>query len=208
MTSPGKFISLEGIEGAGKSTHVLALANMLESRGISCICTRETGGTAVGERILQVLLDESLRPMQIEAELLLHFAARADHVATLIRPALAQGTWVISDRFVDSSFAYQGAGMELGEARIEVLAQWTLGDFAPDRVIILDVDEQTGFERIQDRGHLDWYEKLPIAFFSRARQCYLDRAAARPQQYRVIDATREASEVRQEVQAVALELIK
>ncbi len=208
MSALGKFITLEGIEGAGKSTHVSALADMLESHGISCICTRETGGTAVGEKILQTLLDESLRPMHIDAELLLHFAARAEHVSELIRPTLEQGTWVISDRFVDSSFAYQGAGMELGEARIEALVQWTLGDFTPDRVIVLDVDEQTGFDRVQDRGHLDWYEKLPAAFFSRARQCYLDRAAAQPQHYRVIDATRSVAVVRQDVQDAVLELLK
>jgi len=149
MTQLGKFITLEGIEGAGKSTHVAALADTLESKGISCVCTREIGGTELGERILQLMLDEALRPLHIESELLMIFAARAEHVSELIRPALESGTWVISDRFVDSSFAYQGAGAGFGEERIEALAQWALGGFSPDRVIVLD-----------QRGHgdSDWAE--------------------------------------------------
>ena len=137
------FVSLEGIEGVGKSTHLPALVDMLESRKVSCVVTREPGGTALGERIREILLSKDEAPASVQAELLLLFAARAEHVDTLIKPALEAGSWVLTDRFLDASFAYQGAGQELGVDRVEELAKWLLPDLRPDLVIVLDTSVAT-----------------------------------------------------------------
>lgn len=202
MTAPrSKFISVDGIEGAGKSTHLPALADLLESSGRPCVLTREPGGTPLGERVRELLLSDTLAPASLEAELLLMFAARAEHVETVIRPALAQGSWVLTDRFLDASFAYQGAGWELGIERVATLADWLLPDLRPDLVIVLDVPVEEALERIQRRSRQDRYEKQDAAFFQRVRQYYLDRAAAMPECYRVIDAQRPVAEVRADVLA-------
>lgn len=200
MPKRGMFISLEGIEGAGKSTHMPALVDLLESHKISCLSTREPGGTEFGERIREILLSKTQAPSSVEAELLLLFAARAEHVHTRIKPALEAGSWVLTDRFLDASFAYQGAGQGLGIDRVEELAKWLLPDLRPDLVLVLDTSVATALERIQRRGQKkDRYEENDMEFFTRARQYYLDQAAAQPDRYRVVDAERPVDEVHGEL---------
>lgn len=200
MPQKGLFISLEGIEGAGKSTHMPALLDVLESRKIPCLSTREPGGTEFGERIREILLSKTQAPSSVDAELLLLFAARAEHIHTRIKPALEAGSWVLTDRFLDASFAYQGAGQGLGVDRVEKLAQWLLPDLRPDLVIVLDTSPATALERIQKRGQKkDRYEENDMEFFARARQYYLDQAASQPDRYRVVDAERPVDEVHAEL---------
>ena len=194
------FVSLEGIEGVGKSTHLPALVDMLESRKVSCVVTREPGGTALGERIREILLSKDEAPASVQAELLLLFAARAEHVDTLIKPALEAGSWVLTDRFLDASFAYQGAGQEFGVDRVEELAKWLLPDLRPDLVIVLDTSVATALDRVQRRGQKkDRYEENDMAFFTRARQYYLDQAASQPERYRVVDSERPVDEVHRDL---------
>lgn len=200
MPEKGLFISLEGIEGAGKSTHLPALVDLLESHKISCLSTREPGGTEFGERVREILLSKDQAPSSVEAELLLIFAARAEHVHTRIKPALEAGSWVMTDRFLDASFAYQGAGQGLGVERVEELAQWLLPDLRPDLVLVLDTSPATALERVQRRGKKkDRYEENDLEFFERVRQHYLDQAALQPDRYRVIDAERPVDEVHEEL---------
>jgi len=202
------FISLEGIEGAGKSTHMPALVDLLKSHKISCLPTREPGGTEFGERIREILLSKTQAPSSVEAELLLLFAARAEHVHTRIKPALEAGSWVLTDRFLDASFAYQGAGQGLGVDRVGELAQWLLPDLRPDLVLVLDTSVATALERVQKRGQKkDRYEENDVEFFARARQYYLDQAASAPDRYRVIDAERPVDEVHQELLEILRGLI-
>ena len=209
MSKRGVFISLEGIEGAGKSTHLPALVDLLESHKISCLATREPGGTEFGERIREILLSKAQAPSSVEAELLLLFAARAEHVHTRIEPALKSGSWVLTDRFLDASFAYQGAGQGLGVDRVGALAQWLLPDLRPDLVLVLDTSATTALERVQKRGQKkDRYEENDVEFFTRARQYYLDQAAAQPGRYRVVDAERPVDEVHEELLEVVREMIQ
>ncbi len=201
-------VSLEGIDGAGKSTHLPALVDLLESRGIPCLPTREPGGTRLGERVREILLSKDYAPSSVEAELLLLFAARAEHVHARVRPALDKGSWVLTDRFLDASFAYQGAGQGLGVERVGELAQWLLPDLRPDLVLVLDVDVSTALERVQKRERRrDRYEENDAEFLSRARRCYLDRAAAHPDRYRVVDANRPVNDVREELLSIVREMI-
>ena len=200
MPKRGTFISLEGIEGVGKSTHMPALVDLLESHGISCLSTREPGGTELGERVREILLSRAQAPSSVEAELLLLFAARAEHVHARIRPALEAGSWVLTDRFLDASFAYQGAGQGLGVDRVGELAQWLLPDLRPDLVLVLDTSVATALGRIQKRGQKkDRYEENDVEFFARARQYYLDQASSEPDRYRVVDAERPVDEVHREL---------
>ena len=208
MAKRGMFISLEGIEGAGKSTHMPALADLLESHKISCLSTREPGGTEFGERIREMLLSKTQAPSSVEAELLLLFAARAEHIRTRIKPALEAGSWVLTDRFVDASFAYQGAGQGLGVDRVEELAQWLLPDLRPDLVLVLDISVATALERLRKRGQKkDRYEENNMEFFTRARQYYLDQATAQPDRYRVIDAERPVDKIHEELLQILRGLI-
>lgn len=200
MAHRARFISLEGIEGAGKSTHLPALADLLGSRRISCVATREPGGTDVGERIRDLLLSEEHAPASIQTELLLLFAARAEHVDTVIKPALDAGSWVLTDRFLDTSFAYQGAGQGVPVERVEALAQWLVPDLRPDLVIVLDIREETALERMQRRHRgRDRYERSDMDFFARARRYYLDQAAREPERYRVVNAERPVDAVHEEL---------
>ena len=208
MSNRGMFISLEGIEGAGKSTHMPALVDLLESHKIPCLATREPGGTEFGERIREILLSKTQAPSSVEAELLLLFAARAEHVRMRIQPALEAGSWVLTDRFLDASFAYQGAGQGLGVDRVGELAQWLLPDLRPDLVLVLDTSAATALERVQKRGQKkDRYEENDAEFFARARQYYLDQAAAQPDRYRVVDAERPVDEVHEELLEIMREMI-
>ncbi|ADC71762.1 thymidylate kinase [Thioalkalivibrio sp. K90mix] len=186
-SSDARFVVLEGIEGSGKSTQLATVVESLRATGIEPECTREPGGTALGERLRGLLLDPDLPGMCPEAELLLMFAARAQHLASVIRPALAAGRWVVSDRFTDASFAYQGAGRGLGAERVARLEDWVQGDLRPDLVLLLDIDPATGLERAVQRGRRDRIEREALEFFARVREAYLERARAYPEHYRVID---------------------
>lgn len=191
--SGGRFITLEGIEGAGKTTQLAALRAHLEAAGRTVCVTREPGGTALGERLRALLLDPALA-ITAQAELCLMFAARAEHVASVVRPALAAGTWVLCDRYVDASYAYQGAGRGLGAAVVAAL-ETALALPVPDRTLLLDLPPEQGRARAAGRTVADRFEREADAFFARARAAYLDRARAQPGRFRVVDASRPQAEV-------------
>ena len=198
----GRFITIEGSEGAGKSTAQTFLADKLAARGISVLRTREPGGTPLAEAIRRNLLSlDEEAPVEM-AELLLVFAARAQHLAKVIEPALQQGQWVLCDRFTDATYAYQGAGRGLSAALIGKLEALVQGDRRPDTVILLDMPPQIGLARAKARGALDRFEQEGQVFFERVRQGYLERAAAFPDRYVVIDATEELSEVQASLEAM------
>jgi dTMP kinase len=198
----GRFITIEGGEGAGKSTALTFLAHKLTAQGISVLQTREPGGTPLAEAIRRNLLSvDEEAPVEM-AELLLVFAARAQHLAKVIEPALEQGQWVLCDRFTDATYAYQGAGRALSAELIGKLETLVQGDRHPDTVILLDMPPQIGLARARARGALDRFEQEEKAFFERVRQGYLERAAAFPDRYVVVDATQELSEVQRSLEAV------
>ena len=202
--SRGRFITLEGIDGAGKSTHARFLAEELTRRGLPVVATREPGGTATGEAIREWLLH---RPMTHESEALLMFAARREHLVQVIEPALARGDIVLCDRFSDATYAYQGAGHGVSLALLDTLVQFVHGDCNPDLTLLFDVPSEVSRERLarmQARGKsLDRFERESRAFFERVRDGYLARAAAEPRRFRVIDSTRPVDEVRAEIRAIA-----
>lgn len=199
----GKFITFEGVDGAGKSTHITAFADALRQQGKTVITTREPGGTALGEQLRSLLLRE---PMHLETEALLMFAARREHLAKVIMPALTRGDWVISDRFTDASFAYQGGGRGLSLDKLSQLEQWVHGDLQPDLTLLFDVPLEVARERLQSSRDLDKFEQEQEDFFVRVRQVYLQRAAQFPQRIRVIDSTKPISDISQEVQRIAVDL--
>ena len=198
----GRFITIEGGEGAGKSTAQTFLADKLAAQGISVLQTREPGGTPLAEAIRRNLLSvDEEAPVEM-AELLLVFAARAQHLAKVIEPALDKGQWVLCDRFTDATYAYQGAGRGLSAELIGKLEGLVQGDRRPDTVILLDMPPQIGLARARARGALDRFEQEEQAFFERVRQGYLERAAAFPDRYAVVDAAQELSEVQRSLEAV------
>ena len=203
----GKFITVEGIEGVGKSTNIDVLKNAIESRGLKVLTSREPGGTPMAEKIRDILFEHGDEPMPGNAEMLLMFASRALHVDNLIRPALADGTWVICDRFTDSSRAYQGAGRGIGQDNINTLAEWVHPDLQPDLTILLDAPVETGMGRAEERGEPDRIEMERHDFFSRARDCFLSLAEAEPERFVVIDATADIDTVRQAVAAEVNQLL-
>lgn len=182
----GRLISVEGGEGAGKSSVMVALRDALSARGIDVVGTREPGGTDAGEAIRTLLLDPA-RTLCAESELLLMFASRAQLVREVIRPALARGAWVIADRFSDASYAYQGGGRGIDAGRIAELERWAAA-IRPDLTFLLDVDVAQGHARIAGRGEPDRIERERAEFFQRVRETYLARALAEPRRFRVIDA--------------------
>lgn len=184
----GLFITLEGIEGVGKSTQLDRAADCLRRRGREVVITREPGGTEVGERIRSVLLDNRHHGMAADTELLLMFAARAEHIAHLIRPTLARGADVVCDRFTDATYAYQGGGRGLDADRIAGLENFVQGGLRPDLTLLLDMEVVPALARSSKRGAADRFENETVAFFERVRQVYLDRAQAEPGRFRVIDA--------------------
>ena len=189
----GRFISLEGIEGAGKSTVAQALSAELERRGEPVVLTREPGGTPLAEELRTLLLRRSGEPISAIAESLLMFAARAAHVDQVIRPAMLKGQWVICDRFTDASYAYQGAGRGVRETLLDELATAVHGDLWPTRTLLLDLPVATGLARARlRRGEPDRFEAETVEFFERARAAYLRRAALESGRVRLIDATPEA----------------
>jgi dTMP kinase len=194
--STGRFITLEGIEGAGKSTVALALRAELEGRGLEVLLTREPGGTPLAESLRELLLRKGGEALNPVAETLLMFAARAVHLDNAIRPALAAGRWVICDRYTDASYAYQGGGRAVSTALIDQLAIDVHADLWPDRTLLLDLPVNTGLERARSRpGAPDRFESEQRAFFERVRATYLQRAANEPQRVRVIDGQRSPAEV-------------
>jgi dTMP kinase len=194
--SAGRFITLEGIEGAGKSTIARALHAELERRGLPALLTREPGGTPVAEALRAVLLDRRRELISPAAETLLMFAARAVHLDNVIRPALAAGRWVICDRFTDASFAYQGAGRGVSEGLLDALAAAVHAELWPVRTLLLDLPVEAGLARARARaGSPDRFESEPAEFFERVRAGYLQRAARAPERVRVIDATLPAAQV-------------
>ena len=202
----GKFITLEGGEGAGKSVQTALLASNLRRAGVDAITTREPGGTPGAEKIRQLLVEGDTARWDAMTEALLHFAARREHVTKLIRPALARGQWVISDRFADSTMAYQGYGHGLGREVIEHLYRLVVGAFAPDLTFILDVPPALGLERVQDRRTVeDRYERMDGAFHHRLREGYLDIARREPERCVVIEPHRTEEEVQARILAVLRE---
>lgn len=198
----GKFITFEGIDGAGKSTHVEWVAERLRARlagSAAVVTTREPGGTPLGEDLRQLLLH---RKMHLETEALLMFAARREHIAEVIEPALARGDWVVSDRFTDATFAYQGGGRGLPRARLEVLEAWVQDGLQPDLTLLFDVPLETASARLADAREPDKFEAESRAFFDRTRQEYLRRAAESPQRFRVIDATRTIAGIQVELETI------
>ena len=183
----GRFISFEGIDGAGKSTQHAWMVQHLRSLGRTVVATREPGGTPLGEKLRALLLAE---PMHLETEALLMFAARREHIAQVIQPALTRGEWVVCDRFVDASFAYQGGGRGLDWKKLEDLAQWVLGDLQPDLTLIFDAPVEIAQQRLHAAtANPDRFEQEQAAFFERVRSAYLRIAAENPGRVRVIDAT-------------------
>lgn len=199
MKARGQFITFEGTEGVGKSTQLTNAASTLDQMGVDYIVTREPGGTPMAEAIRELLLAPRDEPVNEITELLLMFAARAQHLHTRILPALEQGQWVLCDRFTDATFAYQGGGRGVPEERIALLETLVQGDIRPDHVIVLDAPVDTGMARARKRGELDRFEQEDLDFFQRIRDAYLARATAQPSKYHVIDAARSLSEVSDQV---------
>ena len=196
----GRFITIEGVEGTGKSTNLALMKTLIKERGYEVLVTREPGGTSIGERVRAILLDMEEKEMTAMTELLLIFAARCQHVEKVIEPALASGIWVISDRFTDSSYAYQGGGRQLGEHSVAELEGYVLGDFSPDLTIILDLDVSTGLDRALAGIEADRFETEQRDFFERVRQVFLDRASG--DNYRVIDTSQTIDQVHAEIRQV------
>ena len=194
-----RFITLDGIDGSGKSTHLAAMRDWFAARGLPVLITREPGGTPLGEELRRLLLDPAAQ-VGLRTETLLMFAARQQHLDDVILPALEQGVHVVSDRFTDATFAYQGGGRGLPEADIAALEHWVQRGLRPDLTLILDVPAEVSFARVAKARDKDRFEQEQAAFFLRVRQAYLDRAAADPQRYRVIDSNRDKTEVRAAVE--------
>lgn len=204
----GLFITLEGPEGAGKSTNREYLAERLRERGIEVLLSREPGGTPLAERIRELLLTPSDEAMSSDTELLLVFAARAQHLAEVIRPALARGAVVLCDRFTDATYAYQGGGRGLSEARIAELERFVQGALRPDITLVFDLPVEVGLARAAARGRLDRFEQEGQGFFEAVRQTYLQRANAAPERYRVLDAAQTLEQVQREIDTLLPEILE
>ncbi|HEX8602886.1 MAG TPA: dTMP kinase [Pseudoduganella sp.] len=194
--SRGRFITFEGIDGAGKSTHLRHVGELIRARGVELVSSREPGGTPLGEKLRDLVLHEA---MHLETEALLVFASRREHIAQVIEPALARGAWVVSDRFTDASFAYQGGGRGLDLAKLDTLANWVHPGLWPDLTILFDVPLEVARARLDATRELDKFEQEKADFFSATRNEYLRRAANEPQRFRVIDAT-------QSIEAIGVQL--
>jgi dTMP kinase len=199
MMTQGKFITLEGVDGAGKSTHIPTIAELLRARGKEVLLTREPGGTPLGEKLRELLLHEA---MHSETESLLMFAARREHLEQVIRPALANGVYVLSDRFTDASFAYQCGGRGVDTAKVAALEQWVQGDFQPDLTLLFDLPVAVSTQRLANARNPDRFEREKGDFFERIRAAYLARAAQFPQRFRVIDSGKPIPEIQAELQEI------
>ncbi|MBS1187261.1 MAG: dTMP kinase [Burkholderiaceae bacterium] len=197
--SSGKFITFEGIDGAGKSTHIAFVAELLKQRGLNVIVTREPGGTPLGEKLRELLLHEA---MHLETEALLMFAARREHLAQVIEPALARGDWVISDRFTDATYAYQGGGRKLDLVKLRTLEQWVHPDRQPDLTLLFDVPPDVARARLDAARSPDKFEREQAEFFAATREGYLRRAAEFPARFRIIDSGQTIAAIRQELATI------
>jgi len=200
----GKFITFEGIDGAGKSTHIGFVAELLRARGLTVVTTREPGGTALGESLREILLHQK---MHLETEALLMFAGRREHLAQVIEPALARGDWVISDRFTDATFAYQGGGRQLSLAKLDALEQWVHPDRQPDLTLLFDVPLEVARARLDAERSLDKFEQEKADFFGATRAEYLRRAAQFAQRFRVLDSTRSIAEIQQDISQLLKQIL-
>jgi dTMP kinase len=199
----GKFITIEGIEGVGKSTNIDYLAGIIEANGYTVMKTREPGGTPIAERIRNILKEHGDEPLPDVAELLLMFAARSISVNNAIQPALSNGTWVISDRFTDSTRAYQGGGRGFPRESIEWLAEFVHGDLQPDLTILLDAPVEIAMQRADRRGDPDRFEVERAEFFDRVRQTYLQLAEMEPERFAVVDCSRDLESVQAAISAIS-----
>lgn len=195
----GKFITLEGVDGAGKSTHIPFIADLLSAQGHQVVLTREPGGTELGEKLRELLLHQA---MHVETETLLMFAARSEHLHQVIKPALTRGDWVLSDRFTDASFAYQHGGRGVDADKIKALEHWVQADFQPDLTLLFDVPVEISCRRLAGARDPDRFEQESAPFFERIRAAYLHRAAVFPQRFRVINANRTLGEIQQELERI------
>lgn len=194
-----KFITLEGMDGAGKSTHIPTIIEALKARGLEVVSTREPGGTALGERLRELLLHET---MHTETETLLMFAARREHIANVIAPALARGAYVLSDRFTDATYAYQCGAKGVLASKVKLLEQWVQEDLQPDLTLLFDVPVEVSIERLSSARAPDKFERESAEFFTRIRYAYLQRARENPTRFRVIDASRPLEEVTKTVEDI------
>jgi len=198
----GKFITFEGIDGAGKSTHIAGVAELVRSHGLSVVSTREPGGTPLGEKLRELLLHEA---MHLETEALLMFAARREHLVQVIEPALARGEWVVCDRFSDATYAYQGGGRGLDKRKFAELEQWVHGHLQPDLTFLFDLAPAVAGERIAAQGReLDRFEQEQADFHDRVRQAYLERAASAPERIHVINAGQTLVDIKKQVEETVI----
>lgn len=207
MIHLGKFITIEGGEGVGKSSNIAFIAEWLRQQGKTVHVTREPGGTPLAERIRQILLDKTEATMCIDTELLLMFAARAQHLAEVIRPALQAGNWIVCDRFTDATYAYQGGGRGIANDRIAQLETWVQGSLRPDLTFLLDLPVSQGLQRANNRSTPDRFELEQAEFFERVRTCYRDRARQEPKRFRVIDASPVLEQVQAQIEQVLRSIV-
>ena len=207
METRAQFITLDGIDGSGKTTQLNVIRDWFAARQMPVVFTREPGGTPLGEKLRELLLDPQTR-VSLHTETLLMFAARRQHLEDVVLPALAQGIHVVSDRFTDATFAYQGGGRGLPAAEVEVLEDWVQGSLRPDLTILLDVPLEVSVARIEGSRDKDRFEREDSAFFARVRAAYLQRVAQLPQRYAVINSHRDKSEVKQDIEAVLNRLFR
>ena len=201
-TKPGCFITIEGVEGVGKTTNIEFIAEYLSLRGRAPLLTREPGGTDIAEKIRELLLNKSDEALNDDAELLLVFAARAQHLSRVIQPAISHGEWVVCDRFTDATYAYQGGGRGLSEERITQLENWVQGELRPDFTLLLDLPVEIGLERAGQRSAPDRFESERIDFFERVRAAYLKRAAQYPNQFKIVDASQSIEGVQRQLEVI------
>lgn len=195
----GRFITLEGGEGVGKTSNMVYIHSLLKNKNISVLRTREPGGTELAENIRQLLLDKGQESIAEQTELLMMFAARAQHIKHVIKPALEQGIWVVCDRFTDATYAYQGGGRNMALSVIQWLENFVQGDLRPDLTLLLDAPVQLGMQRATHRGKLDRFESEKIIFFEKVRQAYLTIAEQQPQRVKVIDAKQSLENVQSQI---------
>lgn len=199
----GRFITFEGVDGAGKSTHLGNFVERLRMAGKSVVVSREPGGTQLGERLRDLVLTE---PMDLETETLLMFAARREHIVQVIAPALDRGEWVVCDRFTDATYAYQGGGRQLGSERIAVLERWVHPGLQPDLTLLFDLPLEVARQRLAYARDADRFEREGMAFFERTRESYLERAARYPDRFRLVDATLTPTQIQVVLQDIALSI--
>lgn len=203
----GRFISFEGIEGAGKTTNIHYISKQLESAGHNVLLTREPGGTQLSEAIRELLISKQFPEMHSNTELLLMFAARSEHINKVILPALKQGTWVLCDRFTDATYAYQGAGRGIDQQAIATLEHFVQGSLKPDYTFLFDLDAEVGLSRAKNRGETDRFEQQHLDFFNKVRKHYLAMATNEPQRYRVVHAQHGLADVQSQIDQLLSDIL-